>query len=142
MGMATLVGLDVESSWAALREGRGGVSPDGLDPERGAERGERALMVTCGIQMRSPRTLTAGEPQIGPACDVLGVIIGLDPDRRGGHGDGIVEPPWSFAPRSPRRDRLADPELLPAIPFRRFMRDAEAVTAIRLQESKKGGVSF
>ena len=55
----------------------GGVSADGLDPEGGAERGERALMVICGIQ-------------IGPETDVLGVIIGLDPDRRGDHG-GIVE---------------------------------------------------
>ncbi len=27
MGMATPVGLDVESSWEALREGRGGVGP-------------------------------------------------------------------------------------------------------------------
>jgi hypothetical protein len=56
----------------------GGVSADGLDPEGGAERGERALMVICGMQ-------------IGPVGDALGVLIGLDPDRGGGHGDGIVE---------------------------------------------------
>ena len=29
----------------------GGVSADGLDPEGGAERGEHALMVICGIQI-------------------------------------------------------------------------------------------
>jgi hypothetical protein len=48
----------------------GGVIADGLDPEGGAERGERTLMVICGIQ-------------IGPESGLLGDIIGLDPDRRG-----------------------------------------------------------
>jgi hypothetical protein len=56
----------------------GGVSADRLDPEGGAQRGERSLMDIYGLQ-------------IGPESDVLGVIIGRAPDRRGGHGDRIVE---------------------------------------------------
>jgi hypothetical protein len=56
----------------------GRVSADWPDPQGGAERRERSLMVICGVQT-------------GPESDVLGAIIGRDPDGRGGHGDAIVE---------------------------------------------------